>query len=587
MRLWTDPERRRWILWGTLGVVFLLVNVNRLSSAVLSADLMVAFDTTGAQLGTLHAMFFWVYAFMQIPTGILADRVGPRRTATAGAVVMNVGVVWFAFTDTFAAALVARGLVGLGGSVIFVCILRFCANWYRADEFATMNGLTFAFSGFGGIFATTPLALAVDYGGWRPTLAILGVLGLLFAAVVFALVRDTPEKAGFEPLEGVPNQPTVSTSELRTNLATVLRDRWIWVVSVMLFCTSGVNLTMFGLWGVPYVVQTYDVSVTFASVFTLLGGLGLMIGPPAIGWLSDRLERRVELMVSGGTLVVACYGVIAVLGDPPLVVVGAAFLLAGAMLGSFLLSYAIVKDRHPASASGISTGTVNGASFFGAAILPTLMGWALDTYWTGELVGGVRVYTQFGYQLAFAIATLASVVALGCTIWIYRKERAGWTSSAFDADGDAGDSGTGDGVDVRVVDWADARSDAVAVREAVFVEEQGVDSDLERDGRDPEAIHVLATDGDEPVGTARLRPLEDGVGKVERVAVSENRRGEGIGRDLMDVLEAEAADRELEALTLHAQTHVADFYDDLGYERSSEVFEEAGIPHVEMDKRLE
>jgi len=424
MRLWRDPFRRRWLLWAVLVTVFLLVNFNRLSSAVLAEDLMVAFETTGTQLGTLHATFFWVYAVMQIPTGILADRIGPRRTATVGAVMMNVGAIWFALADSYLIALVARGLVGLGGSVIFVCILRFCASWYRPDEFATVSGLSFAASGFGGILATTPLALAVGAVGWRSAIGWLGVFGLCFSIVVFALVRDTPDRAGFEPIDGVPGQPSVTTTELRTHLQSVLRDPYIWVVSLMLFCSTGVNLTLFGLWGVPYVVQMYDVTIAYASILTLLGGVGTMIGPPAIGWLSDRLGQRVELMVAGAVVYVACLGVIAVTGEPPLWIVAVSFFLTGALLGTFVLSYTTVKDRYPSSASGISTGTINGAAFFGAASLPTMMGWALDDYWAGELVGGVRVYTEAGYQAAFAIATFAALIALACAIWLYRHERA-------------------------------------------------------------------------------------------------------------------------------------------------------------------
>ena len=82
---WSTPRHRRWLLWGVLAGTFLLVNIYRLSTAVLAEDLMAAFETTGAQLGTLHVTFFLVYALMQIPTGVLVDRVGPRLTATAGA----------------------------------------------------------------------------------------------------------------------------------------------------------------------------------------------------------------------------------------------------------------------------------------------------------------------------------------------------------------------------------------------------------------------------------------------------------------------------------------------------------------------
>ena len=139
-------------------------------------------------------------------------------------------------------------------------------------------------------------------------------------------------------------------------------------------------------------------------------------------------------------------------------------------------------------------------------------------------------------------------------------------------------------VDVRVVADEDERADALAVRHEVFVEEQGVDEALEYDEHDADAVHFVAYDGDEAVGAARLREDEPETGKVERVAVLKSRREEGIGRALMTAVEDEAAALGLETVLLHSQTHAADFYETLGYDRSSDVFEEAGIPHVEMRK---
>ncbi|AFZ72342.1 GNAT family N-acetyltransferase [Natronobacterium gregoryi] len=148
-------------------------------------------------------------------------------------------------------------------------------------------------------------------------------------------------------------------------------------------------------------------------------------------------------------------------------------------------------------------------------------------------------------------------------------------------------SSTGD-LDVRVVTDETERKDAFAVRHEVFVEEQGVDEDLEYDEHDADAVHFVAYDDAEPVGVARLRELEDDdAGKVERVAVLESRRGEGIGWELMRTLEERATELGLAKLKLHSQTHAAEFYDRLGYDRYGEEFEEAGIPHVEMRKSLE
>ena len=419
---WSNPYHRRWLLWGILAITFLLVNVYRLSTAVIADSLMAAFETTGGQLGTLHATFFLVYALMQIPTGILVDRIGPRRTAAAGAATMNVGAIWFALAGGYGSAIGARLLIGLGGSVIFVSMLRFSANWYRADEFGTMNGLCFAVGGVGGILATTPFAIAVDVAGWRTSLVALGTLGLVLAVATFLFVRDSAERAGLAPIDGVPERPMLGLGEVRRYLDSVLRDRWTWVAGVLLFCSSGVNLTLFGLWGIPYVVQVYGTSVTFASTFTLLGGVGAVVGPPAIGWFSDRTGRRTELIVGGGVVYTAGLAAIAVLGDPPLAFVAVVFFLTGALLGVFVLTYPMIRERTEERASGIALGTINGAAFLGAATLPTMMGWALDAYWTGEVVAGARVYTVAGYRVAFAIVALMGVIALGCAVWLYRRE---------------------------------------------------------------------------------------------------------------------------------------------------------------------
>lgn len=158
--------------------------------------------------------------------------------------------------------------------------------------------------------------------------------------------------------------------------------------------------------------------------------------------------------------------------------------------------------------------------------------------------------------------------------------------------------------DVHVVDDEQQRADAFAVRRTVFVEEQGVDEDIEYDEHDESgaaAVHFVAYTGGQPVGAARLRAYDgsdegdegdeaadtDRTGKVERVAVLESHREAGVGRELMRAAEEAAREREFGAIKLHAQTRVEGFYRSLGYESRGEEFEEAGIPHVEMRKSLD
>ena len=426
MNLWSDPLRRRWIVWGALALAFLLVNVHRLSTAVLSEALMGAFDTTGAALGTLHSAFFYIYAPMQVVAGVFADRLGIRRTATIGTVVMSVGGLAFGLADSYLVAFLARVAIGLGASVIFIATLRFCANWYRPDEFATMSGLTIAIAGVGGILATTPLAIVVSALGLRRSLLGIGVLGLVVAVVVWLLARDTPADAGLPSVENVPSTPTLSLREVGANVRMVMAERETWLAGLALFTSTGINITVIGLWGIPYVAQVYERSVTAASTLTLLGSVGLVVGPPVVGRLSDRLERRTELMVLGAGLYTAAFAVLAVTGRPPLPVVGVLFFVASFLAGAYALGYAVVKDRHGNAASGVATGAVNAVGFAGAAVFPTVMGAILDAYWTGETVAGARVYTTVGYRVMFGLAAAGGLVSLCCVAYLhYRTAESG------------------------------------------------------------------------------------------------------------------------------------------------------------------
>lgn len=129
---------------------------------------------------------------------------------------------------------------------------------------------------------------------------------------------------------------------------------------------------------------------------------------------------------------------------------------------------------------------------------------------------------------------------------------------------------------------------AHSVRRSVFIEEQDVSEAIEMDGNDDDAIHFIITEAasQQAVGTARLRTPEPELAKPERVAVLQAYRGNGLGERLMGLIESEARTQGCSRAVLHAQTRVEDFYGALGYEVTSDVFDEAGIPHVEMEKQL-
>lgn len=270
-----------------------------------------------------------------------------------------------------------------------------------------MNGLYFAVGGISGVARTPPFAIVVDFTRWRTTIRVLALFGLAIAGATATVVRNSAERSGLPPIENVPEYSRLLIVEVRTFTVRIISDQWTWVIAILLYCSGGVNLTLIGLWGILYIV--YDVSVMAASTTRLLGGVGVAVGSPVFGRLSNVIDRQTEVIICGAIVYTSALGLIAIVGDPPLIVVEVVSFLNGSLLGTFVLTYSMIQRRYDDRASDIALRTINGALFFGAASFPTLIGWALDIYWTGEYIDGVRVYTMTGYQAAFAIGIPLSV----------------------------------------------------------------------------------------------------------------------------------------------------------------------------------
>lgn len=142
---------------------------------------------------------------------------------------------------------------------------------------------------------------------------------------------------------------------------------------------------------------------------------------------------------------------------------------------------------------------------------------------------------------------------------------------------------------IRLVKSEQELQDALTVRRIVFIDEQQVPEDLEIDEHDVysgQTIHFVAYQGDEPVGACRLRPYQPGIAKAERVAVHASQRGTGLGRLLMEALEKQAIAEGFSTIKLGAQCHAQGFYEKLHYQAYGDIFDDAGIPHISMEKKL-
>lgn len=216
---------------------FFLSFFHRVSTGAIAADLQHEFAIGAAALGTLGAAYFYVYALMQVPAGVLADTLGPRVMLTASMLIAGIGSLAYGLAGSFAAAVSARAVIGFGVTAVFVCTLKLHANWFGERRFATAVGISNVSGICGALAATAPLAWLVTLVSWRDVHIAIGIYSLVLAVAIWAGVRDAP----------APDSGRIAPGEWRRALAQVACIRATWAPFWVCFCTAGSFLTFVGL----------------------------------------------------------------------------------------------------------------------------------------------------------------------------------------------------------------------------------------------------------------------------------------------------------------------------------------------------
>jgi sugar phosphate permease len=423
-------NRRRWVVWVPLAFAFLASYFHRTATGVVADSLMREFAIgRAAEMGGLASVYFYTYAVMQMPAGILADTLGPRRTVFLALLVATLGAAVFGLAHNMTWLYIGRILSSLGVSLIYVNIVKIHAEWFRLREFATMTGLIVVAGSVGFLLAATPLAVFVDWFGWRVSFLAIAAYSLLAAVFCGWLVRDKPADAELPSLaeveagEGATRILSAETDcDVFSGLKTVLRNPYTWWPFLASVAIYGVYMAFMGLWAVPYFMQIYGMSRVEASNHVLLMAAGTMAGAPLIGIISDRLSirRLPNLLTSAGFLGIWLLFTVWNGGKPPAWAWYPLCLGVGLGMSGVNLNVACGKEVNSPRVTGIVAGIVNSGSFVGAALLQPWFGWMLDRRWQGAIEQGVKVYPLAAYQSAFWLC--AAVLGLGVLFTALIKE---------------------------------------------------------------------------------------------------------------------------------------------------------------------
>ncbi len=397
------PSWRAWLIWSVGVAAYVLAVTNRTSLAAVGVETADRFQIDASTLSMFAVLQLGVYGFMQLPVGVWLDRVGARPIITLGMVLMAVGQLVIAFSPTVGVAIAARMLLGAGDAMVFPSVLRLIATWFPAQRAPVMVQLTGIFGQLGQIVAIIPLAALLHATTWSVTFGSVAGLGLLFAVLVFAVIRNhPPEQAADVSVNTDTGAVRVVTSSIDDRVG--IRAAWSHPGTRLAFwshfTTPFAGTAFIMLWGIPFLTAGEGRTQAEASVITTVLVLaGIVIGP-FMGAMSTRIPHMRSRALVLPTIAVQMTAWLAVIVWPGPAPLWLLFVLAIALSTggpASMIAFDHARTHNPSHRLSTATGITNVGGFLAALIAIFLIGLALDL----QGAGTPATFTLDAFRIAF------------------------------------------------------------------------------------------------------------------------------------------------------------------------------------------
>ncbi len=396
-----------WIVWGLAALFYFYEFWLQVSPGVMVPNLLRDFKVNALALGNLAAFYFYTYALMQIPAGVLIDRFGPRYLLSFAIIFCVVGCFCFGSAESLFQAKIGRAIIGIGSAFAVVSCLKVTANWFPPRYFALMTGFMITLGMTGAVIGEGPLALIVEAIDWRNTMFLLSGIGLILLIAIFSILRDHPS-SHYIKLQA----KHLKEKHFFSGLRVILRNKQVWLVSIyggLMYAPT----TAFGaLWGVPFIMGSHKTSRPIAALLVSFIFIGWAVGAPLFGLYSNHIQKRKPPMYIGCGGALICLLLIIYVEQFPIIVDGILLFFFGFFSSGFLVAFTVVREVTPHAYAATAISFINMLNMLGGAIAQPVIGAILDVYWKGNMMTGAPVFAVSDYFIALIALPAAFVIAL-------------------------------------------------------------------------------------------------------------------------------------------------------------------------------
>jgi MFS family permease len=401
-----NPQQstKLFLIFSVLSALFILSMFYRVSNAVIAPNLIQDLGLNAETLGVLGGAYFYSFALLQIPMGPMLDRVGPRIIIASFSLMGALGAFLFAVGNSFTAALTGRILIGAGMSSALMGSFKVFVLRFSPDRFATLVGILLSIGTLGNILAASPLAYLTSTIGWRMTFIFAGGITALLAFLIFWFLKEEKRTEDHRPPS--PSKPEVGVLQ---SMKLILKSLAFWQIGAVAFFRYGTFVGLQGLWLGPFLIDIEGYSPVQTGNLLIFLAIGIIVGGPIAGRLSDRVFRSRKGVAFWGLALYALslLPLVGLVTIRSVYLYGFLFFLMGLFSSFGMVVYSHAKELFPISISGTIMTLVNFFTMAGAAIFMPLLGRVVESFPKIN-----HTYPAEAYHLAFLICFLGMAASV-------------------------------------------------------------------------------------------------------------------------------------------------------------------------------
>lgn len=383
----------------------------RVMPMVMAHDLLKSFKIQASELSILFSGFFYGYAAMQIPVGMICDKFGARRLLSFGLLICAMATALFGFTRYFPIAVVARIIMGLTASVAYLGTLWVGAHWFLdTQRFTLYTSLVQVLGCAGAIIGSAPVAhLMVTYG-WKNTSYLIALLGFFLTILNWFVIRDKPKEPKFiQNTKFIPKKNKIYFHH-------VFKRSQSWWIALFGFSIWGPVALFATSWGALFLTSSHHFSNVRANNLPATGlisliWIGIAIGGPIFSWWTNFIKRRRLPIITAAVLGFISACLILYVPTLPKLALSICLFLFGVASSSQAIAFGLVIDNNRSQVVGTASGLTNMGIIFGGVVLQPFVGLLLDKCWDGRMINTVPVYSIQAYQIALTMIPVLFLLA--------------------------------------------------------------------------------------------------------------------------------------------------------------------------------